>query len=250
MSSLPSSHKEALALGSDEFFTGKPCKYGHIANRRTANSHCVVCKKAANLHPSNAERANKWHDQKRHRADYRAYADLKNKIRAVAQAEKRFKDAKALQALFPDKDIYTREDARKAEKKYYFTGKTCSRGHLVERNTKSGQCVACEPFQMRTYYDAHKDELKAYSKERYEKMMETSRDERNARARAYHKTPEWKAYNREYQRKRRLDPAFRAQQSAYSRDWNRLHRKSRKKPALVPVGETINISLPQEITNG
>ena len=34
---------EAINLGLPVFFTGKPCIYGHIAERRVCNYHCVEC---------------------------------------------------------------------------------------------------------------------------------------------------------------------------------------------------------------
>lgn len=34
---------EARARGLKRYFTGKPCKHGHIAERRVANKGCVVC---------------------------------------------------------------------------------------------------------------------------------------------------------------------------------------------------------------
>lgn len=37
------SRKEALAKGFAKYFTGEPCKYGHIAERRVSNWNCVVC---------------------------------------------------------------------------------------------------------------------------------------------------------------------------------------------------------------
>jgi len=39
----PKSRKEAKIAGLRHFFTGRPCKNGHIANRFTANGVCVVC---------------------------------------------------------------------------------------------------------------------------------------------------------------------------------------------------------------
>lgn len=36
---------EARATGLKRFFTGQPCKYGHIAQRQTANNQCWGCKK-------------------------------------------------------------------------------------------------------------------------------------------------------------------------------------------------------------
>lgn len=39
----PISRNEALALGLSRFFTGRPCKRGHIAERTTTNSVCCEC---------------------------------------------------------------------------------------------------------------------------------------------------------------------------------------------------------------
>lgn len=38
------SRQQALAQGLTKYFTGKPCKYGHIAERWT-DKHCVECHK-------------------------------------------------------------------------------------------------------------------------------------------------------------------------------------------------------------
>jgi len=48
---LPTSRAEAKRLGLPHFNTGKPCKYGHFADRRTENSDCVEC---------NRERRAEW----------------------------------------------------------------------------------------------------------------------------------------------------------------------------------------------
>lgn len=39
------SKKEAKEKGLNRYFTGKPCKHGHISERRTENSNCVECQK-------------------------------------------------------------------------------------------------------------------------------------------------------------------------------------------------------------
>ena len=46
MGDLPKSRKEAVALGVPRYFTGKPCKRGHIAERRLSNGACFVCERA------------------------------------------------------------------------------------------------------------------------------------------------------------------------------------------------------------
>lgn len=38
------SRKEALASGLKRYFTGKPCKNGHVAQRKTRNSDCCACR--------------------------------------------------------------------------------------------------------------------------------------------------------------------------------------------------------------
>ncbi|QOD65824.1 HNH endonuclease [Ochrobactrum sp. MT180101] len=40
---LPSSKMEAKAIGSKHFFTGEPCKRGHISKRYTSTGQCAEC---------------------------------------------------------------------------------------------------------------------------------------------------------------------------------------------------------------
>lgn len=35
--------QQAKDLGLPRYFTGKPCKHGHVANRTTRDGHCVEC---------------------------------------------------------------------------------------------------------------------------------------------------------------------------------------------------------------
>ncbi len=43
MEKLPKSRTEAKAVGSSRYFTGRPCKRGHIAFRWTAGALCTEC---------------------------------------------------------------------------------------------------------------------------------------------------------------------------------------------------------------
>ena len=38
------SRDDAIKLGLKNYFTGKPCKYGHISERQVANHVCVTCR--------------------------------------------------------------------------------------------------------------------------------------------------------------------------------------------------------------
>lgn len=43
LSELPETRKEAIAIGSRHYFTGKPCKYGHISRRLVSKKSCAEC---------------------------------------------------------------------------------------------------------------------------------------------------------------------------------------------------------------
>jgi hypothetical protein len=59
---LPKTRKEAKEQGSTRYFTGKPCKRGHVAPRWTRNSDCEEC---------NKQRASGWHYENREVANTR-----------------------------------------------------------------------------------------------------------------------------------------------------------------------------------
>lgn len=37
------SRADAISLGLDRYFTGQPCKYGHVSSRRVKTAHCLEC---------------------------------------------------------------------------------------------------------------------------------------------------------------------------------------------------------------
>lgn len=47
MDSLPATRKDAMALGAKRYFTGKPCKHGHVAARYSCDAKCVGCARAS-----------------------------------------------------------------------------------------------------------------------------------------------------------------------------------------------------------
>lgn len=47
MESLPKTASEARELGCKHYYTGKPCKYGHVSRRVTVSKCCEVCVNAA-----------------------------------------------------------------------------------------------------------------------------------------------------------------------------------------------------------
>ena len=48
LETLPSSREEARGRGLDRFFSGIPCKYGHLAPRYVSTTNCVACQAVCN----------------------------------------------------------------------------------------------------------------------------------------------------------------------------------------------------------
>jgi 5-methylcytosine-specific restriction endonuclease McrA len=83
IANLPKSRPEAKAIGAKYYFTGEPCKHGHIAPRKTKGS-CVDCLKV------------EWEKANVTRAEYfRAY----NESDAGKQAKRRYYEANKEQVI-------------------------------------------------------------------------------------------------------------------------------------------------------
>jgi len=56
------SRREAFIKNVSRFFTGKPCKYGHLCERQTSNGACIECLKInRKKNPEkNKERNKRW----------------------------------------------------------------------------------------------------------------------------------------------------------------------------------------------
>jgi 5-methylcytosine-specific restriction endonuclease McrA len=83
IANLPKSRPEAKAIGAKYYYTGEPCKHGHIAPRKTKGS-CVECLKV------------EWEKANVTRAEYfRAY----NESEAGKQAKRRYYEANKEQVI-------------------------------------------------------------------------------------------------------------------------------------------------------
>lgn len=142
---------EARALGLNKYFTGKPCKRGHLAERYVAAPNCIECMRLS---------AAKTKDRRReYHRDYlrRYYADpVRREHRRKRQRERDAKrrGRKPPNPVDPQGTGFARDDSgvqrkliSRAEAKAqglprYFTGKRCKNGHVAERYTACG-CVIC-----------------------------------------------------------------------------------------------------------
>jgi len=73
---MPTSDKDAKALGLPMYYTGKECKRGHITGRYTASKECFFCRQIKNADPKLKEK--------------QRLASLRNKEKINIQAKERY----------------------------------------------------------------------------------------------------------------------------------------------------------------
>lgn len=94
MDNLPTTRAEAKKNGSKYYFTGQPCKHGHIAPRKTKGT-CVECLKAewAQANVTRAEYFRKYNASDAGQKAKRQYYE-RNKEGVIARAQARTVEAK------------------------------------------------------------------------------------------------------------------------------------------------------------
>jgi hypothetical protein len=98
--------------------------------------------------------------------------------------------------------VITRADALAAGLTRFFTGKPCKHGHLSERTSANGGCIACNAITAVALYHAETPEQRAERNERTKVWKDAHRDQVRAEGRAYSQAHReqanaWKAANRD-----------------------------------------------------
>lgn len=144
--------REAKSTGSTTYFTGKPCKHGHVADRRTDNSTCVLCGNVAKARSrqDNPERKRadnlKWKSANKERMsqyyflrkiedpltykEYRKRTYLNNKTSSIVSAVARKKHVKLATPKWVDIEAI-REIYKKAAHLSVETGILYDVDHIV-----------------------------------------------------------------------------------------------------------------------
>ncbi len=114
---LPKTKAEARDLGLPRFFTGKPCKRNHVAERRSACGTCIDCARIAEekYRNNNIEGCRK--SQTRWRENNREIAGERVKQCRIANPEPSRRAAKKFYDANPDKCRKSSNDWRTKNKK-------------------------------------------------------------------------------------------------------------------------------------
>lgn len=136
------SRKQAFETGSKYYFTGKKCKYGHIAKRLVTTRYCIDC----------------------HRLDAQSRREKKRnkKIKLNEQNFKKLKISMEKYCFENGLKILTLEEAKKQNLIRYFSGVKCAQGHLAERYTRSNSCCECEKLKTRKMARKYREKRSEY----------------------------------------------------------------------------------------
>lgn len=128
--SLPTSAKEANALKQagwpdglpKQFFTGQPCKHGHVAPRALANGGCLACLRVFgreyDRRPEIVVKLRQWQRENReHLNAYMREYRKREHVRAYEKAYQQRPDVKAKQRDYDRKRLQNPE-VREAQKQY------------------------------------------------------------------------------------------------------------------------------------
>jgi 5-methylcytosine-specific restriction endonuclease McrA len=136
------SRAEAKASGLKRYFTGKPCKHGHVAERATVNGLCHECSRLKQLRNYHADREGNLLKQKIAREKPGYYEKRK--------AYRHRKDpALAAKVALREKDLAARENARRIGLGQYESPRPCGKGHIGTRFVNDGHCVECNKINCR-----------------------------------------------------------------------------------------------------
>lgn len=144
---------DALAAGKTRFYTGKPCKHGHLSERTSANGGCIACNAATALSLYYNESSE---DRKKRNAATKAWRDA-NRERVRAEGRKYSREhreqSNAWKAANRDKVNAAEREARKRNPDIY-------KAHM-ERYLASGKGKVAR----KAYYAANMDDAKRRARE-------------------------------------------------------------------------------------
>lgn len=140
------SRREARERELTRYFTGIPCKHGHVTERFVGNWKCVGCDLV-----------------QREKKRLRKLDEKLEEIRRLKEALSEFCSNKNLQLI-------SRKDAASKNLKRYFTGKVCTNGHLSERLVSTKSCIECNRLDTQVRRDAIKKEKIKRSASEFEQL--------------------------------------------------------------------------------
>jgi len=149
------SYKEAVAKGLPKYFTGKPCKHGHVAERRVSGRCCSICANQTALtwaknNPCRAkEITTSWNAKNKEREATRARVWRSKNQATYKRMVKEWRDKNAVQY----KAYMTLQVVKRNTAKLKRTPKWLNQGHLLEIASVYNYCSALRRIGLEFHVD-------------------------------------------------------------------------------------------------
>jgi hypothetical protein len=149
--------------------------------------------------------------------------------------------------------IITRNEARRIQQKWYYTGISCKNGHIDKRYVNTGICYGCKRSLNKICNVRHPDTLKKISKRGYknnrdQKLKNSKTWVENNREKSNKYKNNWKINHREqhlkqareYASNRRKDPHYRLSKNMSKAIWECLKNNKKQFSWLKFVNFSLN----------
>lgn len=168
------SRQEAIRRGLDRYFTGIPCKHGHVSERTIRGA----CRECIYLFSKNRNESMT--------PEQRAQCRAKAKLTRIHQRAERMQTDTDFAKKIKLRELHKklREEALANGSRFYYTGQPCYKGHICQTYTHGGRCVQC-------VQEKHAAKSEHYV-ERTRQWRIANKDRHRNYMREYHQRPERK----------------------------------------------------------
>ena len=156
MNSLPVSRSEAKAQGAPQYFTGKPCKQGHLVPKFTCSGSCTEClasrrreymREWAQKNPEvKKERAAEWYEKKREEIIERVRANYYKDVDKSRQRAREYAEAHKAEASARTKEWTQQNPERKKASDKRWKDNNPAHYHSLKAKYRAARRMACPPW--------------------------------------------------------------------------------------------------------
>ena len=156
MNQLPTTRSEAKASGAPQYFTGKPCKQGHLAPKFTCSGSCTEClatrrreymREWSEKNPEvKKQRAAEWYQKNREEVIERVRANYYKDVDASRQRGRDYAETHKEEAKTRIKKWSQENPERKRQNDKAWVAANKDRAHSLKAKYRAARRQACPPW--------------------------------------------------------------------------------------------------------
>lgn len=156
MDKLPVTRSEAKDAGVSQYFTGKPCRQGHLAPKYTCSGSCTEClalrrreymREWATKNPEvKKQRAAKWYIKNREEIIERVRANYHKDLDKSRQRARDYAESHRTEARQRIKKWSSKNPERKRQNDKAWTEANKARAHSLKAKYRAARRQACPPW--------------------------------------------------------------------------------------------------------